>query len=160
MDLLLALLVTCLAKVVMLTLANAMMAIIQQTRLLTFVIIVTQEKELKVDVQIKMPVQDVLLNMDLITMGSVKLVIHHLIVWNVHLLRFVQNVISDQVLMLYIRLASNVIFIVMEDVQNKDMEDVTEMATLNAIQILFIVLNTLCVVFIVQVLIAKNVIMI
>ncbi len=112
------------------------------------------------DVQIKMPVQDVLLNMDLITMGSVKLVIHHLIVWNVHLLRFVQNVISDQVLMLYIRLASNVIFIVMEDVQNKDMEDVTEMATLNAIQILFIVLNTLCVVFIVQVLIAKNVIMI
>ena len=50
MDLLLALLAIVLAKVVMLTLANAMMAIIQQTRLLTFVIIVTQEKELKVDV--------------------------------------------------------------------------------------------------------------
>jgi hypothetical protein len=77
MDLLLALLATFLAKVVMQTLANVKMVIIQQTRLQTFVNIVTQEKELKVDVPIKMLVLDVLLDMDLIPMESVKLVIHN-----------------------------------------------------------------------------------
>jgi hypothetical protein len=48
----------------------------------------------------------------------------------------------------------------MEDVQFKDMIDVTEMHSLNANQIIAIILNSLCAIIFVQLMLAKNVIMI